>query len=146
MKQNLVEIPDADFRSYLKHEFSKAFIGDLMDANHTDVVNFKYTFSLNFRKIESLEGIEHFPALTILDCSYNILESLNVSKNLALTTLECEDNNLTSLDVSKNVALTTLDCSNNNLESLDVTKNLALEYLDYDEHKFTVDTSNNPLL
>ncbi len=65
-----------------------------------------------------MTGIEHFPALTRLDCSCNQLTSLDVSHNTALEWLDCAENKLTSLDVSNNTALVTLYCSNNQLTSL----------------------------
>jgi Leucine-rich repeat (LRR) protein len=42
--------------------------------------------------ISNLKGIEAFTALTYLNCSYNQLTSLDVSKNAALTTLVCDGN------------------------------------------------------
>ena len=76
--------------------------------------------------IRAIDEIKYFTALTELDCYYNQLTSLDVSKNTALTTLTCSDNDLTSLDVSKNTALTNLYCAGNQLTSLDVSKNTAL--------------------
>ena len=52
-------------------------------------------------------------ALTWLTCSYNSLETLDISKNTALTQLDCSSNSLTTLDVSANTALTWLSCENN---------------------------------
>ena len=64
--------------------------------------------------------------VTELNCSWNQLTSLDVSKNTALTGLYCYNNQLTSLDVSKNTALKVLDCSYNQLTSLDLSQNTAL--------------------
>ncbi len=82
------------------------------------------------KEISSLDGIEYFTALMMLDCSGNHITSLDVSKNTALQMLICDDNDLTSLDVSKNAALTHLECCYNSLTSLDVSKNAALVTLD----------------
>ena len=60
--------------------------------------------------IRGMDEIKYFTALTLLDCGYNELTSLDLSKNTALTWLECGDNELTSLDLSKNTALTLLKC------------------------------------
>lgn len=43
--------------------------------------------------IVDLSGIEYFTALTKLDCSGNLLISLDVTQNPALTYLNCENNN-----------------------------------------------------
>src|SRR3954454_13579762 len=63
--------------------------------------------------------LREYKKLINLNCSYNNLTSIDVSKNVNLTELKCSENNLTSLDVSKNVNLTELKCSENNLTSVD---------------------------
>ena len=50
--------------------------------------------------ISDLQGIENFTFLEILDCSGNMLTSLDVCKNLALIDLHCSMNQLTNLNVS----------------------------------------------
>ena len=75
--------------------------------------------------------------VTELNCLWNQLTSLDVSKNTALEILFCSDNQLTSLDVSKNTALTELDCTYNQLTGLDVSKNTALEELYCSENQLT---------
>lgn len=64
--------------------------------------------SVSSKDVESLKGIELFTALTSLDCGFNKITSLDVSKNTELTMLDCSFNALTSIDVSKNTALTGL--------------------------------------
>ena len=46
--------------------------------------------------------------ITYIDCSGNMLTSLDVTKFTDLITLKCLNNQLTSLDVTKNTALTVL--------------------------------------
>ena len=87
--------------------------------------------------ISSLQGIEYFTALTVLDCDDNELTTLDISKNTALVKLYCSWNHLTSLDITNNVALKRLLCYDNELTSLDVSKNTALTYLDCDENMIT---------
>ena len=53
----------------------------------------------------SLQGIEFFKSLEILECESPLLTSLDVSANTALKELYCRDNLFTSLDVSANTAL-----------------------------------------
>ena len=83
--------------------------------------------------ITSLKGIEHFTALTTLDCNGNQLTVLDVSTNKALENLICTDNQLSVLDVKANKALIVLDCSKNKLTTLDVSENMDLTIL-YCEH------------
>ena len=79
------------------------------------------------KDIYSLKGIEYFSYLTELDCSYNNLSGLDVSKNTLLMELDCRSNNLTTLVVSNNTQLTFLCCRNNRITSLDIS---ALSKLD----------------
>ena len=117
------------------------------------------------RNIESLQGIEYFPKLELLDCSYNKITKLDtssnsdlehltcnrnqltqliVSGNNALISLSCGDNQLTALDVSSNSNLTLLSCRNNQLTSLDLSNNDKLMSLDCDNNQLTfLDLSNN---
>ncbi len=99
------------------------------------------------KSISNLKGIEHFTALTYLNCSFNELTSLDVSKNTALTYLYYYENSLTSLDLSKNTALTNLSCYNNSLTSLDVSNNTALTNLNCRSNKLTsLDVSKSTVL
>jgi hypothetical protein len=82
--------------------------------------------------------------VTGLNCTYNDLTALDVSKNTGLTTLDCGDNQLTALDVSKNTGLTYLYCDDNQLTSLDVRKNTGLtEFGCYGNQLTSLDVSKN---
>ena len=97
--------------------------------------------------IKDLTGIELFPNLDKLDCKYNNLTRLDVSKNTKLTKLYCEFNQLTGLDLSKNTALTELNCQVNQLTSLDLSKNTALTILGCHDNQLTsLDLSKNTAL
>ena len=120
------------------------------------------------RNIESLKGIEHFPKLELLECSYNKITELDTSSNSALknlgcnhnqltqlivsgnnelTSLTCGDNQLTALDVSSNPSLTLLSCRNNQLTSLNLSNNEKLMSLDCDNNRLTfLNLSNNDRL
>ena len=85
--------------------------------------------------------------LNALDCSWNQLTALDVSKNTALTELDCSQNQLTALNVSKNAALTELDCSQNQLTALDVSHNTVLTKLACSQNQLTaLDISHNTAL
>ena len=122
---NEKNFPDAAFRNYVS----------TLDANPTNgyldegEINFTKRIEVSSMNITSLKGIEHFTAMTYLDCNSNKLTALDVTKNTALTTLDCYDNQLTALDVSANTALEYLNCSNNKLTALDMTHNTSLEQL-----------------
>ncbi len=131
---NDINFPDANFRAIVTRGAIDTNNDDVLsDSEIQDVTN----LDVSGRSISNLKGIEHFTALTYLNCHTNQLTSLDVSKNTALTRLECYVNSLTSLDVSKNTALTRLNCRTNQLTGLDVSKNTALTYLSCNTNQLT---------
>ncbi len=96
-----------------------------------------------------MKGIEYFTALTSLDCSYQDLTELDLSRNTGLTSVLCYGNQLTELDLSANTQLIELtaaamrlpiwmsaaiiiskklSCYHNRLTSLDLSRNNKLTY------------------
>ncbi len=135
-----VHFPDATFRQYVKDNFDTNN-DNVLSSDEIAKVTGIYVQSMD---ISNLTGIEHFTALTYLDCYNNQLTSLNVSDCTELETLMCSDNRLTSLDVSKNTELGWLNCSENQLRSLDVSKNTALGSLYCSGNRLTsLDVSKN---
>lgn len=67
--------------------------------------------------------------LRSVDCSDNLLDSIDIRMLTQLDELVCCNNNLKALDLSQNTGLRYLDCSSNQLESLDVTDNANLQVL-----------------
>ena len=95
----------------------------------------------------SSKTVSIYGKVTELDCSFNQLIALDVSKNTALIRLKCYFNRLTALDVSKNTALIRLECYFNRLTALDVSKNTALISLDCYFNKLkALDISKNSAL
>ena len=117
--------PDENFRVRVAFYCGK----DDGDALSQDELNGVTELIIDHAYIKDLTGIELFPNLEKLDCKYNNLTRLDVSKNTKLTKLYCESNQLTGLDLSKNTALTKLDCALNQLTGLDLSKNTALTIL-----------------
>ena len=94
--------------------------------------------------ITSLQGIEHFTNLKLLDVTRNSLEKLDVSNNLLLEELFAGNNELQYLDVSKNANLTHLEVFINELSELDVSNNAMLEELyAYKNELSKIDLSKN---
>ena len=135
--------PDANFRNYL---LSQDYGSDSI-LTFTEIAGITY-IDVAMKDVSDMTGIEHFTALTRLDCFGNHhLTSLDVSKNTALTQLCCNNNKLTSLDVSHNTALTTLYCNVNQLTALDVSHNTALKFLScYSNQLTALDVSHNTAL
>lgn len=84
--------------------------------------------------IKDLTGIQDFTSLEFLNCQFNLLTSLNVSKNSKLIELYTHGNELTTLDVSANTALTTLQANKNKITALDLSKNSKLVYVNVMEN------------
>lgn len=134
--------PDAAFRAYVA-----TFDTDNDDRLSPAELAAAESMSLIGKSIGDLTGIEHFTALTHLNCRWNQLTSLDVSQNTALQVLNCNDNQLTSLVLGGNTAMTKLLCANNQLTALDVSKNTALEELDCGDNQLTsLDVSANTAL
>jgi regulator of chromosome condensation, RCC1 (fragment) len=81
-------------------------------------------------EIANLTDIDKFSNLETLDCSYNSLTSLDLSKNRHLTRVNCKHNSLRTLSVTGCKELRTLDCSYNSLSSLDLSSAMILEGVD----------------
>jgi len=172
---NIIEMEPEEKMTYIPDiNFEKALIDLGYDSgepdNYVPTANISNILNLNIdsKNISDLTGIEDFISLQRLNCNYNKLTSLDLSKNTALYQLSCGANSLSQLDISKNVALKILDCSynqitsldisnnpdffqitceSNNLKSLDISKNTKLEYLDFDKNQISsFDASNNKAL
>jgi Leucine-rich repeat (LRR) protein len=135
-------IPDANFETAL---ISLGIDYGLVDGKVlTNSINKLTSLVIYSKSITDLTGIQDFAALTTLNCNFNEITTLDLSKNTLLTSLTCRINKLNSLDLSKNILLTSLDLYSNNLTLLDVSANKALTYLDCSSNKITtLDVSNN---
>ena len=144
---NAANFPDENFRKYLLST-SYGEDGRLTRQEINSVTTIDVSGSSSEPgMIRSLNGIGFFAELRNLDCSYNQLTELDISKNTALTELRCYRNQLTELDVSKNTKLTYLACENNKLTELDVSENTKLTYLAcYDNQLTALDVSKNTKL
>ena len=151
-KEEEVWTDDSPIIQFKDPRFLEAILEDGNDRNNDGQISEKEAsvvegLYLNDKSIRNMDEIKYFTALTYLNCFYNQLTSLDVSKNTALTYLNCGRNQLTSLDVSKNTALTELSCDYNQLTSLDVSKNTALTYLRCSYNQLTsLDVSKNTAL
>ena len=97
--------------------------------------------------ISDLTGIEDFTALKNINCSNNLLTSLDFSQNTALDSLYCANNLLTSINVTQNTNLRFLRFQNNLLNSIDLTQNPNLLFLLCNKNLFSsIDVSQNVAL
>lgn len=114
----IVTIPDANFKSYLVNNNSINLNGD----TEISVAEAQATTQLliNGLSIADLTGIEAFTNLARLDCYTNNLTAIDVSSNLALTRLHCADNQIEALDISANTLITDIQCHNGVLDQLNI--------------------------
>ena len=121
---NEENFPDAIFRNYISSTF---------DIDHSEKLSSEElavtNIVVNGKNIESLKGIEYFTGLRVLNCEYNQLTTLDLSRNINLTTLYCQHNQLEALDLTNNTKLQTLECGYNQLAALDLTNNTAVTRL-----------------
>ena len=109
---NATNFPNDIFRSIVAGtQIDKDADGYLSTAEIAAVTE----LDVHWESINDLTGVEHFTALTSLDCSYNGLYALDVSKNTELTSLDCSINYLSALDVSNNNKLKVLSCYANDI-------------------------------
>lgn len=128
----------------------------LINLGHDDVLdnlvltaNIETLTNLNVANtaISNLVGIEDFSALENLNCSSNVIGSIDVSTNLALQQLNVANNNLSALNLNGNLNITTLNCSNNTLLNLEISNNIALTELNCSNNSLTqLDLNTNLLL
>ena len=144
--------PDAIFRDYVwdtvlsTSQDDKSYDSVITDAQWAAIRSWTGV-AVGERDIASLAGIEHFTAMTTLNCSQNSLSTLDLSANTALQELYCGQNQLTELDLSHNVALQKLSCNRNQLTSLTVAPLAKLTLLDCGDNQLTaLDVSGSTAL
>ena len=112
--------PDEIFRQWVSNTCDADHDGTLSDSELT-----RKLVNVQNQGIANLKGIEHFTAMTLLNCSQNQLTTLDLSHNTALTRLSCNNNQLTALDVSANTQLTNISCDNNRIQDEAMTAFIA---------------------
>ena len=139
---NSENFPDGNFRAIVSGKDVDSYQDGYLTYTELQPVT---ELQMSGRGIWSLKGIEYFTELTTLDCSNNILTSLDVSKLeklTKLTKLYCNDNNLSELKLYYNNKLTELNCSNNSLTTLYIGFGL---YSDNSSKITNLDCSGNQL-
>ena len=138
-----IEIPDANFKSYLLQNLDSNNDGQISTNEVREVT----ILSVGGKEIQSLEGIEFFPNLTELWCMHNNLTYIDISNNTQLHRLYCNENDISTINIGNNDKLTSIRCNNNSLYSLDLSKCISLYELWCGDNKFTnLDVSRNAAL
>lgn len=122
-----VSLPDPLFRAALLDALPRKY-APTTEVYDIDLVGLTELRIPNLG-LTSLAGIQWMTDLAILDCYYNNLTSLDLSKNSKLIYLDCDGNSLTNLDLTGSASLTVVDCYNNNLADLALAGCSGLEEL-----------------
>lgn len=88
---NETNFPDYSFRSFIQWS---SFNEDYDNVLTSQEIANATSINVGSYSIANLKGIEFFTALTELNCTYNQLTSLDLSKNKALTSVSCYSNQL----------------------------------------------------
>ena len=146
---NGTNFPDPVFQQYVKDNIDKADTttgqkDDKLSKAERDAVT---EINIDNQNCTDLTGIAYFANLTTLSCQHNGLKELNLEYNKYLTDLNCSYNQLTTLDVSKNAELSALRCYNNGMEKLNLGDITYLTLLRCEDNNLTeLDVSKNPYL
>lgn len=144
-----------DFKAYLVENFDTDGDGEI-SRDEAELITAIECEDLG---LTSLEGVRNLTNLQTLHCSYNAIETLDVSGMTSLTELLCDHNLITDLNVSGcsslssiecnsnaigelNLAdcrntLTTITCNENKLARLDLTNFNKLFHLNCDDNQLT---------
>ena len=143
-----VQIPDPVFKKQLVNNIKINTNSDtVISIEEARAVDTLILNNYRITAIKSLEGIEAFKNIKVLDIQHNALDSLDLSQNLNLVKLNCSHNRLTSLIVSHLVKLMHLHVSANRLTHLEVSQLPLLETLEVGRNKLSaLDISHNPKL
>lgn len=121
-----VYIPDSIFKAHLLADV-------LINSNQDTAIQFSEakafggTISCMNMGIKDLRGVEAFVNLDELLCSYNDIDSIDISQNKKLTFLFCSHNNISSLNFSNNPDLVRVNCHSNPISVLDFSTNFKME-------------------
>ncbi len=119
-------IPDPAFESYCLEAFDTNRDGRLSRYEAESVRRIECPS----REIYSLEPLDAFIRLEVLDCSNNLIETIDAEDNTELQTLRCHTNRLRELNTDHLRRLAELECHTNRLTALDLSDNSSLQWLD----------------
>lgn len=141
VQAQIVNIPDANFKSYLLAEKAINLNND-SEIQVSEASAFQGHINVSSLNISDLTGIEAFTSVKVLNCFDNQLTTIDLSGNISLQSLYCNKNQLSTLDLSANSNLFQLQCNHNQLSTLDLSSNTALKYVYCQENNIsTLDVS-----
>ncbi len=115
VRDNFIVIPDPNFVIWLNANYPSCMRGNKMDTTCTGVKS-ALSVDVTGKNIQTLEGIQYFRKLTLLNCSGNQLSDLPALPS-GLTAFSCSYNQMTQLPALPS-GITVLSCSGNKLSQL----------------------------
>ena len=115
-------VPDNNFEQRL---IDLGYDSSLDDSVLTNNISSLTTLDISHKGISDLTGLQDFSNLETLICFHNSFTRLDtiLSTLLFLKNLDCSFNSLISLDLSKNLLLSQLDAKYNQLQTLNLDNN-----------------------
>ena len=111
----------------------------LIDLGYDDKMD-DFVLTANISQVEELDisdlgihgltGLEGFAALESLDCSNNLIKSLDLSRNPKLGSLQAENNEIRTINLSQSSDLYGLTLKGNVLSEIDLSNTGSLIWLD----------------
>ena len=121
-----VHFPDGAFRTYIGEHFDTNQDGTLSPEEIQKII----WINVDNMGIHSLNGIEYFSNLGILECSNNYITSIDLTKNPGMSRIFIDNNLLEHFIVNENNRhLGIVHCSNNRLTELDLSKSPIQELI-----------------
>lgn len=105
-----------DFKAYLVENFDTDGDGEI-SRDEAELITAIECEDLG---LTSLEGVRNLTNLQTLHCSYNAIETLDVSGMTSLTELLCDHNLITDLNVSDCTSLNNIECNSNAIGELNL--------------------------
>ena len=105
-----------DFKAYLVENFDTDGDGEI-SRDEAELITAIECEDLG---LTSLEGVRNLTNLQTLHCSYNAIETLDVSGMTSLTELLCDHNLITDLNVADCTSLSSIECNSNAIGELNL--------------------------
>lgn len=105
-----------DFKAYLVENFDTDGDGEI-SRDEAELITAIECEDLG---LTSLEGVRNLTNLQTLHCSYNAIETLDVSGMTSLTELLCDHNLITDLNVAGCTSLSSIECNSNAIGELNL--------------------------
>lgn len=111
------DIPDENFRAYLKEHYDEDNDGKIIDDERYKVMY----LDISNQGIKSLKGIENFTFLLVLNADGNEITDVDLTSNVSIQSINLTDNKLTSIKLPNELtSLVRISLEGNNFTSFNL--------------------------